>query len=246
MNLGRFEVENHRGRRVPRVLGCWLAPAATAGAILGAAVLPAPTFQWGVLAGALMVFSAGLVDDLSPIGPRGVRNHLRELAAGRMTTGILKLIVTVASAILVAALLEPGGGLSSVAAVVVIAGCTNVWNGLDVRPGRALKWFLLIVGISITARFRFDVGSAAGAWIASWVALPFDLRERAMLGDAGANLLGFTAGVQLAGTLPPSALVPAAIVAIALNVVADTVTFSRVIAAAPPIRWFDRVGRLPE
>jgi UDP-GlcNAc:undecaprenyl-phosphate GlcNAc-1-phosphate transferase len=246
MNLTRFEVENHRGRRVPRVLGCWLAPAAVAGAIVGSALLPAPAFQWGALAGALMVFAAGLVDDLSPIGPRGLRNHLRELAAGRMTTGILKLIVTAASAILVTALLEPGGGMSSVAAAVVIAGCTNIWNGLDVRPGRALKWFVLVVGVSIAARFRFDVGSAAGAWIASWVVLPFDLRERAMLGDAGANLLGFTAGVELAATLPPSALVPAAIVAIALNVLADTVTFSRLIAAFPPIRWFDGLGRLPE
>jgi UDP-N-acetylmuramyl pentapeptide phosphotransferase/UDP-N-acetylglucosamine-1-phosphate transferase len=246
MNLTRFEVENHRGRRVPRVLGCWLAPAAVAGTILGATVLPAPAFQWGALAGALMAFGAGLVDDLSPIGPRGVRNHLRELAAGHMTTGILKLIVTVASAILVTALLEPTGGLSFIAAVVVIAGCTNVWNGLDVRPGRALKWFLLVVGVSVAARLRFDVGSAAGAWIASWVALPIDLRERAMLGDAGANLLGFTVGVQLAATLPPSALLPAAIVAIALNVVADTLTFSRIIVAVPPIRWFDQVGRLPD
>jgi hypothetical protein len=136
--------------------------------------------------------------------------------------------------------------LSSIAAVIVIAGCTNVWNGLDVRPGRALKWFLLVVGVSVAARLRFDVGSAAGVWIASGVALPIDLRERAMLGDAGANLLGFTVGLQLAATLPPSALLPAAIVAIALNVVADTLTFSRAIAAVPPIRWFDQVGRLPD
>jgi hypothetical protein len=32
--------------------------------------------------------------------------------------------------------------------------------------------------------------------------LPFDLRESAMLGDGGANLLGFAAGIALYGALP--------------------------------------------
>jgi hypothetical protein len=163
-----------------------------------------------------------------------------------MTTGILKLLVTAASAILVTALLNHGSGVASMASVIVIAGCTNIWNGLDVRPGRALKSFLLAVGASFAARFRVDVGPVAGLWLASWLALPFDLRERAMLGDSGANLLGFAAGVQLAASLPVRALVPAAIVAIALNVVADTVTFSRLISSAPPLRWVDRLGRFPD
>jgi hypothetical protein len=31
-----------------------------------------------------------------------------------------------------------------------------------------------------------------------------------------------------------------------LNVLADTVTLSRVIDAVPPLRWFDRLGRAAE
>jgi hypothetical protein len=66
-----------------------------------------------------------------------------------------------------------------------------------------------------------------------------------MLGDAGANLLGFTVGVALYGALTDAQVVAAAAVAVALNVVADTVTLSRVIDAMPPLRWFDRIGRRP-
>jgi hypothetical protein len=204
-----------------------------------------PALQWGVGAGALLVASAGLIDDLSPIGPRGLRNHLRELVAGRMTTGILKMLVIAASATLVAGLLGRRGW-SALAAAVVITGSANVWNGLDVRPGRALKWFLLTLGAALVSRWPWDVGVVAAVGGAAVLALPFDLRERAMLGDSGSNLLGFVVGVQLAASLPPWALPPAASIAVALNVVADTITFSRVIEGVRPLRWFDRVGRIPD
>lgn len=246
MSRSRFEVPNHRGRPVPRLLGVGIVPAAlvsTAAALAAGRSTPA---GWSALGGCLLVFAAGLVDDLSPIGPRGLRAHLRALASGHMTTGILKLVVTVASAVVVTASLRRGGGWGAASAAVLIAGCTNVWNGLDVRPGRAIKWYLVVVGIVLALRTRVDVPASAGLWLAGWIALPFDLRERAMLGDAGANLFGFAAGVQLASSLPAWALGPAALLAIALNVVADTFTFSRGIEAVPPLRWFDRLGRIPD
>jgi hypothetical protein len=77
------------------------------------------------------------------------------------------------------------------------------------------------------------------------LALVPDLREWAMLGDAGANLLGFTAGIVLSAALPAWAMWPAAVVAVALNVVAETATLSRAIDGAAPLRWFDRLGTRP-
>jgi hypothetical protein len=73
-----------------------------------------------------------------------------------------------------------------------------------------------------------------------------DLRERAMLGDSGANLLGFLAGAEIVRRLPEPWLPVAAAVVVALNLLAETVTFSRTIEAIPPLRWFDHLGRLPE
>jgi UDP-GlcNAc:undecaprenyl-phosphate/decaprenyl-phosphate GlcNAc-1-phosphate transferase len=71
----------------------------------------------------------------------------------------------------------------------------------------------------------------------------FDLRERAMLGDAGANLLGFTVGLGLYLALPGWGVAAASTAVAALNVVAETVSLTRVIAAVPPLRWLDRLGR---
>src|SRR5918996_1309350 len=52
--------------------------------------------------------------------------------------------------------------------------------------------------------------------------LPFDLRERGMLGDAGSNPLGLLAGLGLAVVLPTAWLVVAAVAAVMLQVAAET------------------------
>lgn len=242
---GRLTIENYRGVPVPRVLGLVLA----AGAAISAPALELAgdlgAAGWGAAVGTLLVFAAGLIDDLVPIGPRGLRAHLRALTEGHMTTGILKLVVGVASAAIVVALQPGHDGWVRVAGVVLVAASTNVGNALDVRPGRALKVFLpaaaalALVGVSSTLVPVFPFVAVA----ALLVLLP-DLRERGMLGDGGANLLGFVAGLAVYVSVPAWGVVVGALVAAGLNVVADTVTFSRVIQAVPPIAWYDRLGRV--
>jgi hypothetical protein len=135
--------------------------------------------------------------------------------------------------------------LGSICVVVVVAGCANLWNGLDVAPGRAGKWFT-VAGLVVLAVDRSPTAAVVmltaglGAGVG---ALPFDLRERGMLGDAGANVLGTLVGFALAGTLDGGAVVVGAVVVVALNLVAETVTLSRPIRAFPPLRWFDDLGR---
>lgn len=232
---------------MPRTLGVWLALAATVSTVVIAATgWPTAVVRagWGSFVATLLVFAAGLVDDLSTAGPRGVRAHVRELAAGRVSTGIVKVIVIVAAAVVAIALQPGGAGWVRLAGVILVAACANVWNGLDVRPGRALKFglvaFLACVPVELGLLPTFP-----GVALASMAALGFDLRERAMLGDGGANLLGFTIGLGLYLVLPDWGVVLAAVVAVAINAVAETVTLSRVIGALPPLRWFDALGRLP-
>ncbi len=82
------------------------------------------------------------------------------------------------------------------------------------RPGRAIKFGLVaslgLVGVDLALLPTLPgvvLGSAAGLW--------FDLHERAMLGDGGANLLGFTVGLGLYLVLPDPGVVVAAAVAVA-------------------------------
>jgi hypothetical protein len=233
---------------VPRTLGLWLAGAGVISTFAVAMTRPdGPVGRagWGAMAASLIVFAAGMVDDLVGSGPRGLRNHLRAMTSGHLTTGIVKVVVIVAAAA-VAVALQPGtSGWIRLAGVVLVAGCANIWNGLDVRPGRALR-FAVIAMIGLV---RVDLASlptfplvALAAVVAQWP----DTRERAMLGDGGANLLGFTIGLGLYVVLPGRGVVAGAIVAVVLNLVAETITFSRVIEAIPPLRWFDHVGRLPD
>jgi len=244
MNWGRLTTENYRGVRLPRVLGMVLALVAilsTAAIAVGHGVEGA---GWGALVGTLLVFLAGLIDDLYPVGPRGLRNHVRLLARGRMTTGVLKMTVVGACSVLVVAL-QPSRPLwIRLAGIVLVAACANVWNGLDVRPGRALKAFL-VAGICTVAVEWSLLPTLPGLLVLGTVpALYFDLRERAMLGDGGSNLLGFTAGLGLYLQLPGWGVGLATVLAVALNVLADTVTFSRLIDAASPLRWLDGLGRV--
>jgi len=244
MRWGRLAAENHRGVLVPRALGPLLAAAALAWTAAYDLLREVGPEAWTLLLGGLLVSAAGLVDDLVPTGPRGLRGHLRALAGGRVTTGIVKAVVTIGASVVVVARLGPGAAWEAVAAVGLLAASANVWNGLDVRPGRALKAYLPIGLAFVLAGDVAAAPVALGVFLGALVALPFDLRELAMLGDAGSNLLGFSAGLGLVLILPGWALALAAAVAVALNLVAETMTFSRAIERARPLRWLDGLGRL--
>ena len=73
-------------------------------------------------------------------------------------------------------------------------------------------------------------------------ALPFDLREEGMLGDAGANALGAVVGTMvLAG--PMWLVWAAAAVLLALQLASERVSFTRVIESNRVLRAADRLGR---
>jgi UDP-GlcNAc:undecaprenyl-phosphate/decaprenyl-phosphate GlcNAc-1-phosphate transferase len=241
----RWRKENRRGRLLPVTLG-W----AVAVGLLGLIVVVWAQVdrdglresQSGELLGAAIVFLAGVVDDGVGGSVRGLRGHLRALWGGHLTTGGLKLGAAVLAATVTVAWTPRDHLWANLLALVAIAGCTNIWNGLDVAPGRALKGFLVVALVLLVVDVRAFLLVCTGA--ATAVLIP-DLRERGMLGDSGANLLGFLAGAEIVRRLPEVWLIPAVLVVIGLNVLAETVTFSRTIEAIPPLRWFDRLGRLP-
>jgi hypothetical protein len=82
---------------------------------------------------------------------------------------------------------------------------------------------------------------AIGPVFAVW---RYDLGERAMLGDAGANAMGALAGLLLARSAPLWLLVALAVVLLRLNLASERVSFSSVIERVRVLRWFDDLGRL--
>jgi hypothetical protein len=244
----RLRRKNHRGRLVPAILGVGLVGAVVVATVVTVAIAPRPyeldEVVVGALVGSLALCAVGVVDDLAGGRARGFRGHLgTTLRSGRPTTGIVKLAVGVVAGISLAVLMG-GGSLRVTSAAVLIAVATNVWNALDVVPGRALKAAIIALLPVLWASWLQPASLVAGATLgAAVVLLPFDLLERGMLGDAGSNPLGFLVGVGLAATLPAYGLVAAAGIGLLLQLAAETVTISRLVDASPPIRWLDRLGR---
>ncbi|HEX6208383.1 MAG TPA: hypothetical protein VF058_08515 [Actinomycetota bacterium] len=235
--------ENHAGLPVPAVLGLALVGGAVVGHAVGRPEAEAGVLEVAAVVGLLVVFVVGVLDDLAGGGPRGLGGHLRSLASGRPTTGILKLVTGIAAGV-AAAVAAGGGPLRIVAGAVVVATAVNVLNALDVVPGRSLKWGVIALAACQPAAWGTRVGSLVAAALGAAVAsLPFDLGERAMLGDGGSNPLGFLVGVALLVVLPTPGLLVAAVALLALQVAAETVTISRLIEVAPPLRWLDGLGQ---
>ena len=241
----RLSRTNVRGRRVPVTLGVVVFVAsvgaqAVAGLVSQVAGTTLGRTTWTLMGASALVFAAGLLDDLVPGEPRGLTGHARALLRGRLTTGIVKAAAAVVAALAVVAATPGRTALEAALGVVLVAGAANVLNGLDVAPGRAAKAFLVPAVALLFLGPTALLARLAGATLA---ALWPDLRERAMLGDGGAYLLGFVLGASLYLLLPPWGVGVGAAVAVGLNLLAETVTLSRVIAAVPPLRWADRIGR---
>jgi len=175
--------------------------------------------------------------------PRGWRGHARALGEGRLSTGAIKAI----GALALAAYVVSGRGLESwryLADVALLILATNAFNLLDLRPGRAEKALVLLgAGLCLGAWTLAPVellGIFAGpVLIGAW----FTLREGAMLGDTGANLIGAIGGVWLLTALGGDERLIALFAVSALTLYGELRSISGAIETLPPLRWLDSLGR---
>jgi hypothetical protein len=241
---------NVNGHRVAAVLGM---PVALAGIVLIAVWMIVAQSEvsarvGGASAGIMLVLAAaGLWDDFRGAElPRGFHGHLDAVRSGRLTGGLVKLAaggaVGLAAGWLLAGLDHP---LELIRIALSIALTANLINLLDRAPGRAGKSALLI-GVPLLALGDAYWAMAAAGVLGALVAiLPIDLRERGMLGDAGANPLGGVLGLGLALSVPPGPGWAVVAVVAALNLVSERVSFSRVIERNRLLSLVDRAGRKP-
>ena len=237
------------GRRVPAVLGLPLLMGGTLG--LGFAyTLDAGThYEITTHRTALALFLvllvatlAGWVDDRrGDEAARGFGGHLKAAARGRVTGGLVK-IAGVGLAGLGAGLLV-GVGWYVVEVTVLVALSANLVNLLDRAPGRAGKVALLAAVPLVALGSGAWAGVAGGVIGALVVCLGPDLRERAMLGDAGANPLGAALGLGLALSLDRTERLVAVGILLAVNLASERWSFSRGIDRVALLRSFDRLGR---
>jgi len=169
------------------------------------------------------VAAIGLVDDLWSGPERGLRAHLASVA----TTGTLKLVGIPLYAFARTRSL-PGALLVGLAA--------NAVNQLDTRPGRALKAFglgTLLLG-----------GAPRKALAVTVLLAPYDLKEMAMLGDAGSNALGAVLGFSSVERLTERGRWCAIGALTLLTLAGERRSLGAAIEATPVLRDLDRLGRI--
>jgi UDP-N-acetylmuramyl pentapeptide phosphotransferase/UDP-N-acetylglucosamine-1-phosphate transferase len=244
-----FQRVNYRGANVPFPAGI----AVVASAVVALVIL-APLqelagmdvfepVQGKVVLYVLGVAFLGLVDDVVSGDSRGWRGHGAAILEGRFSTGALKAVGSLGLALYALS----GEGLGHghyLLAVGVLLLATNLFNLLDLRPGRAVK-ALAILGAGLTlGAMDLHPLAALGLFAAPLLVLGFyDLRELAMLGDTGSNLAGGLAGGWLILTLDETGLAVALALLVLVTAYGEFRSISALIDRVGPLRWLDALGR---
>ena len=262
LRAGGHLAANYRGRELPLPFGLLLPLAALASLVV---LVPAQRLTHteildtgSLRAGAYVLGVAllGLIDDL--LGerilagapptqrdppPRGLRGHARALARGQLTTGAIKAVGSLGLALAVCSPIEHTTGRWLLASAVLVL-AANALNLLDLRPGRASKAFaILAVALTLAS------GDLAPLWTLglfvgpALVAGVYDLRERAMLGDAGAGALGALTGLWLIATLSAAGQLIALAPLLAVSIYGELRSISVLVRRLPLLRALDSWGR---
>ncbi len=252
-----FVRENWRGRALPfpggiaivaaGVLAIGLCTALAQVAKLDAFAVSPPdvTYLLGV---ALL----GLIDDLvagPPARTRGWRGHGGAVLGGEFSTGALKAVGSLALALYALQELTIVGTGDYLLAVALLVLTTNLFNLLDLRPGRSAKAFALLGVLLSLIAWHGRYGVSVPLWVVGPFAAPvlvvgfYDLRERTMLGDVGANLIGGLAGVWLIAALDTTGQLIALAVVLAITIYAEFRSLSALVERTPLLRQIDLIGR---
>lgn len=147
------------------------------------------------LFGLVSMFFAGILDDI--IGNRdvsGLKGHFKSLLNRKLTTGGFKALFGGFIGVVISIAISKNI-YDIVINTLIIALSTNLMNLLDLRPGRAIKGYLVISIVLLftlsgyTRNFLLLILPNVVAYFNQ------DLKAKAMMGDTGSNVLGISIGI---------------------------------------------------
>jgi UDP-GlcNAc:undecaprenyl-phosphate GlcNAc-1-phosphate transferase len=132
-----------------------------------------------------------------------------------------------------------------VSAVGVLALAAHLGNLLDTRPGRTEKAVALTAAAVCVASWSLaPLAPVAALLVPVAVCAWLTLRERAMLGDSGASLVGGTIGILLVTTLSPVGVWCALALLISISLYGEFRSISSGIERVPLFDRLDSLGRV--
>lgn len=147
--------------------------------------------------GMICMFFAGVLDDV--VGNRdvsGLKGHFKSLLKGELTTGGFKALFGGFVGLIISITISKNI-VDIIVNTLIIALSTNLMNLLDLRPGRAIKAYLVIV-VTIFLTLIGYVKALPLLILPNVLAyFKFDLKAKAMMGDTGSNVLGISIGILM-------------------------------------------------
>ena len=195
------------------------------------------------LFGLVSMFFAGILDDI--IGNRdvsGLKGHFKSLLNGKLTTGGFKALFGGFIGLVISIAISKNI-YDIVINTLIIALSTNLMNLLDLRPGRAIKGYLVI---SIVLLFTL------GEYTRNLLLLIFpdviayfnqDLKAKAMMGDTGSNVLGISIGILFVMGYPLKVRLIWLAFLIFIHILTEKYSLTKIIENNKFLNFIDKLGR---
>ena len=196
-------------------------------------------FIFGIMA----MFFAGIIDDT--IGNRdvsGLKGHFKSLFKGKLTTGGFKALFGGFVGLIISVCISKNIA-DIIVNTLVIALSTNLMNLFDLRPGRAIKAYLVImipIYITLTGYIK-----ALPLLILPNVLAYFntDLKARGMMGDTGSNVLGISIGVLIAFGYGIKVRVAWLVFLVLMHLITEKFSLTKIIEKNKVLKFIDDLGR---
>ncbi|OZV12790.1 phospho-N-acetylmuramoyl-pentapeptide-transferase [Tissierella sp. P1] len=201
-------------------------------------------FNLVYLVGFIFIGLLGLFDDLTGEKKiKGLRGHIKAFFKGTLTTGAIKAFLGFFISLVVSSYIS-NSFKDFIINSLLIGLFTNFVNLFDLRPGRAAKLFVAISLVFIITNFTKDNNYILFSFFG--ILIPYiilDLKSKVMMGDVGSNTLGFTLGIYAATSLNPMVKYTILILLIIFHIIAEKVSFSKIIDNNKFLRFLDNIGR---
>lgn len=238
--------ENYRGDMIPVGLGLVFIPTLVINSIIliYSNIVPEKIIMIYMLLFASIAMSfVGIIDDsLGNRGVTGLIGHFKVLFKGSLTTGAFKALLGGFVGLTLAVTLSKSIP-NIIVATLVVALSTNMMNLFDLRPGRAIKAYVILAIIIFLASAKFNREVMMLIVPAVLAYFYFDLRALTMMGDAGSNVLGVSIGVFIVSSFDLPVQLVSLVLLVAIHVLTEKFSLTKIIENNKFLNYVDKLGR---
>ena len=231
--------ENYRGDMIPVGLGLVFIPSLVINSII---LIYSNIVPEKIIMIYMLLFASIAMSFVGNRGVTGLIGHFKALFKGSLTTGAFKALLGGFVGLTLAVTLSKSIP-NIIVATLVVALSTNMMNLFDLRPGRAIKAYVILAIIIFLASAKFNREVMMLIVPAVLAYFYFDLRALTMMGDAGSNVLGVSIGVFIVSSFDLPVQLVSLVLLVAIHVLTEKFSLTKIIENNKFLNYVDKLGR---